>query len=131
MVNKLNGNDLIYQTGNKKKDRTYDFQKFKTIRFFGRGIYKNNFSLDDSLEQQIILKDDIDILKNLSNQKNHSKKKKKQLRSQKCNCILNGRQKVLHAFESGIFSKRKQGERLTSISDCVARIARVAKVSHR
>ena len=86
MVNKLNGNDLIYQTGNKKKDRTYDFQKFKTIRFFGRGIYKNHFSLDDALEQQIILKYDIDILKNLSNQKNHSKKKKKQLHSQKCNC---------------------------------------------
>ena len=86
MVNKLNRNDLIYQTGNKKKDRTYDFQKFKTIRFFGRGIYKNNFSLDDALEQQIILKYDIDILKNLSNQKNHSKKKKKQLHSQKCNC---------------------------------------------
>ena len=77
MVNKLNRNDLIYQTGNKKKDRTYDFQKFKTIRFFGRGIHKNNFSLDDALEQQIILKDDIDILKNLSNQKNHSKRKKK------------------------------------------------------
>ena len=34
-------------------------------------------------------------------------------------------QKVLNAFESGIFPKRKQGKRLTSISDCVARVAKV------
>ena len=32
MENKLDRNDLIYKTGNKKKDKAYDFQKFKTIR---------------------------------------------------------------------------------------------------
>ena len=36
MENKLNRNYLTYKTGNKKKDKTYDFQKFKTIRSFGR-----------------------------------------------------------------------------------------------
>ena len=51
MENKLDRNDLIYKTGNKKKDKTYDFQKFKTIRSFGREIYNNDLSLDDSLEQ--------------------------------------------------------------------------------
>ena len=39
--------------------------------------------------------------------------------------VLNGRQKVLNAFESGIFLKLKQGERLTSISDHVACVAKV------
>ena len=34
--NKIDRNDLIYETGNKKKDKTYDFQKFKTIRSFER-----------------------------------------------------------------------------------------------
>ena len=34
--NKLDRNDLIYETGNKKKDETYDFQRFKTIRCFER-----------------------------------------------------------------------------------------------
>ena len=34
-------------------------------------------------------------------------------------------QKVLNAFESGIFLMRKQGKRLTSISDCVAHVAKV------
>ena len=32
MENELDRNDLIYKTGNKKKDKTYDFQKFETIR---------------------------------------------------------------------------------------------------
>ena len=36
MENKIDINYLIYKTGNKKKDKTYDFQKFKTIRSFGR-----------------------------------------------------------------------------------------------
>ena len=48
--NKLNRDNLIYKAGNKKKDKTYDFQKFKTIRSFGREIYKNDLSLDDALE---------------------------------------------------------------------------------
>ena len=31
MENKLNRDNLIYKTGNKKKDKKYDFQKFKRI----------------------------------------------------------------------------------------------------
>ena len=63
MENKLDRNDLMNKTGNKKKNKMYDFQKFKTIRSFGREIYNNDLSLDDALEQQIRLKDDIDIFK--------------------------------------------------------------------
>ena len=59
--NKIDGKELICKTGNKKKDKTYDFQKFKTIRFFWREIYNNDLSLDDALEQQIIPKDDVEI----------------------------------------------------------------------
>ena len=60
-----------------RKRIKHDFQNFKTKRSFGREIYNNELSLDDALEQQIRLKDDIDILKNLQNQRNQSKKKKK------------------------------------------------------
>ena len=31
LENKLDRNDLIYKTGNKKNDKTHDFQKFETI----------------------------------------------------------------------------------------------------
>ena len=63
MENKLNRDDLIYKTGNKKKDKAYDFQQFKTIRYSGREIYDNDLPLDEALELQIRLKDDIDIFK--------------------------------------------------------------------
>ena len=75
MENKLNRDHLISKTGNYKKDKTYDFQKFKTTRSFRREIYNNDLSLDDALELQIRLKDDIDIFKNLQNQKTKSEKK--------------------------------------------------------
>ena len=75
MENKLNRDNLISKTGNYKKDKTYDFQKFKTTRSFRREIYNNDLSLDDALELQIRLKDDIDIFKNLQNQKTKSEKK--------------------------------------------------------
>ena len=65
MKYKLNIDDLIYKTGNKIKNKTYDFQNFKARRSFEREIYKNDLSLDDALELQIRLKDDIRILKNL------------------------------------------------------------------
>ena len=58
--NKLNKDDLIYKTGNKRKD---DLQKFETARSFGREMYNNDLSVDDTLEEQIRLKGDIDIFK--------------------------------------------------------------------
>ena len=41
---------------------------------FGREIYSHNLSLDDALEQQMRLKDDIDIF--LKNQKSKIKREK-------------------------------------------------------
>ena len=52
------------------------------------------------------------FLKNLQNQKNQLKMKKKTLTFKKPILLLNGRQKVLNAFESGIFPKIKQGKGL-------------------
>ena len=37
MENKLYRDNLIYKTGNKKKDKTYDFQKFKNYKIFWKG----------------------------------------------------------------------------------------------
>ena len=81
MENKLNRDNLIYKTGNKKKDKTYDFQKFKTIRFFWREIYNNDLSLDDALEQQIISKDDVEIFLKSTKPKESLKKEKKSINS--------------------------------------------------
>ena len=56
----MNRDDLIYKRGNKKKSKIYDFQKFKTIRSFEREIYSSIITLNDTLEEQINLKDEID-----------------------------------------------------------------------
>ena len=104
MENKLNRHDLIYITGNKKNDKTYHFEKFKTIRSFGRQIYDSDLSVHDAFEQQIRLKDDINILQNEKNQS----KKEKAVTLKNAVVFLDGRQKVINAFEYGIFPKRKQ-----------------------
>ena len=46
--------------GHERMGKAFDFQKFKTIRSFGREIYNNDLSSDDALEQQIRLQNDID-----------------------------------------------------------------------
>ena len=92
--NKLHRDNLIYKTGNKKKDETNDFQKFETIRSFGREIYNNYLSLDDALELQIILKDEINIFKEPAKLKESIRKEKKALTFKNTIILLNGRQKV-------------------------------------
>ena len=67
MENKLNRNNLIYETGNNKKDKTCDCQQYKTIKCFGREIYNNGLSLDDAHEQQIRIKDHIDFFNESTN----------------------------------------------------------------
>ena len=60
-----------------KKYKTYQFQKFKTIKSFGREIYNNNLSLDDATEQQMILKSNNDkIFKETTKPKESIKNKK-------------------------------------------------------
>ena len=66
--NILDRNYLIYKTGDKKRFKTYNLQKFKTIRFLRIEIYNNGLSLDNSLKQQLRLKDGIDIFKESAKQ---------------------------------------------------------------
>ena len=122
----MNRCNSIYKTGNKKKDKTSNFQKFKTIRSFGREIYNNDLSLDDALELQIRLKDDINIFKESTKPKESIRKEKKALTLKNVIILLNGRQKLLHDFESGMFPTGKQEKRHINIS---YRIASVGKVS--
>ena len=81
MENKPKRDDLIYKTDNKKKDRTYDFQKLKTIKSFERKICNNDLSLDDVIELQIRWKDVIDIIKESTKPKESVKKEKRSTNS--------------------------------------------------
>ena len=115
MENKIIRDYLIY--------KTYDFQRFKTIRSFGREIYNNHISLDDALEQQIRLKDNADIFRKTAKPKESVKKERKGLTLKNAIILLTRRQKVLNAFESRIFIRGKQGKGIKSISDRVANLS--------
>ena len=89
--NKINRDYLIYKTGNKKSDRRYDFQMSRSIRSFGREIHNNDLSLDGALEQQIRLKDDVDILELSTKPKKLVHKRKKALTLKNVIILLNGK----------------------------------------
>ena len=54
--------------------------KFMTIRSFGKEIYNNDLSLDDLIEQQMRLKDDINVFKESTKPKQSVKENKKDLK---------------------------------------------------
>ena len=58
--------DSTYKVGNKKYDKTYNFQKFKTIKSFGRYICNGEGTLEDALQEEInFIKEDKKFLKDL------------------------------------------------------------------
>ena len=96
-----------------KKDKSYDFQKFKTIWPFEQGIYYGELILEDVLEEQIKFGNETDIFKESRKPKNLDKKEKKALNFENTHRLLRGRQKLLNGFESGIISiktRRKQND---------------------
>ena len=73
---KINRGNLIYKTDDKKKDKKYDCQKFKAIRYFRREIYNNKLTLEDALQEQIKFKNEIDKFKESTQRKTLDKKEK-------------------------------------------------------
>ena len=115
-----------------KKDKTYDFQKFKTIRSSGREIYSGIIKLDDALEKQINLKDEIDKFKEPTTTKSEDKKQKKALISENALRLLRGRHEVLNDFKSKIFPIGKQIQekgRPRILASCPSDLACIGKIS--
>ena len=77
------------------------------LRFFGKAIYSSIVTPNDALEEQIILKDVIDIL----NKSTEPKKKKKKTKEKNAIRLLKVRQKVLNGLESKMFPVGKQIQR--------------------
>ena len=73
---KLDRNDLIYKTGNRKKEKM-NFKSFKQQDLSEDKYLNDDLSLDYALEQQVRLKDDIDIFKESTEPKESGKKVKK------------------------------------------------------
>ena len=64
----MDRDDLVYKTDIKRKDKTYDLQKFKTLTSFGREICSGIIKLKAAFEEQINLTDEIDKFTKKSNE---------------------------------------------------------------
>ena len=53
---KINRDNLNHKTGDNKRDKKYNFQKFKTVRSFRREVFNDELRLEDALEEQIKFK---------------------------------------------------------------------------
>ena len=73
---KINRDNLVYKTGDQKKGKTYDFQKFKARISFQRGIYNDELTLEDALEEQIKFKTKINKFKESTKPNFYTKLKK-------------------------------------------------------
>ena len=106
MNKKLIENNLIFKTSDKKKYTTYDFQKFKTIRFFWRKFYSSIYTSNDPLEEKINLKDETDKFQTFMKTQNTSKNKTTDILIRRD--TVKEIQKVLNYFKSRIFPIGKQ-----------------------
>lgn len=72
----MNRDDLSFETGNIKKDKTYHCQKFKRIRSFGTEICNGTIKLNDAFEEQINQKYDNNKFKKSAKPKHLEKREK-------------------------------------------------------
>ena len=95
----------------KGTNETYDFRNFKTIRAFGNEIRNNIISLDMANLEQVNLLSYINDFIRKTKPRNPEKRK---LRSDVLNSVtglVNGREMVLKAFQSGIFHKLEESQK--------------------
>ena len=94
----------------KGTNETYDFTNFKTIRAFGNEIRNNIISLDTANIEQANLLSYINDFIRKTKPRNPEKRK---LGSDVLNSVtglVNGREMVLKAFQSGIFHKLEESQ---------------------
>ena len=94
---------------------TYDFRKFKTICAFGNEIRNNVIDIDTANEKQNELLEYVTKFKRGTKPNNPESKKLKKYVLDSAIALLEGREMVLTAFESGMFhrlEKSQEGEGL-------------------
>ena len=85
------------------------FKNFQTIKTFGRDIYEGKITIKEANEYQI------NLLAEIMNFRKNTKPKSQEKKTRKRNCSRNlynsfeGREKILDAFESKIFSIKSKG----------------------
>ena len=95
---------MVYKATNK----TYDFRKFKAIRAFGSEINNNVISMSTANAEQINLTMHIKDFASKTKPRNRELKEFKKEVLDSALSLLEGRDMVYKAFQSGIFPRREE-----------------------
>ena len=87
----------------------YSFENFQAIKYFGRDIYKGEFTLKEANKDQSSLLVEIINFKNKTKPQELEKKQKKKDALKNLYALFNGRERALAAFENKIFSIKNEG----------------------
>ena len=102
---KVDRNKMVYKGTNK----TYDFKNFKTIRAFGNEIRNNIISLDTAnIEQASLLSQINDFMK--TKPRDLEKRKLRSDVLDSMTSLVNGREMVFKALQSGIFHRLEESQ---------------------
>ena len=99
------GEKLIYKTS----EYTYSFKNFQTIKTFGRDIYEGKITIRETDEYQDNLLTEIMSFRKYTKTKSQEKKQEKEIVLKSLYSFYKGREKILNAFESKIFSIKSKG----------------------
>ena len=97
---------MVYKATNK----TYDFRKFKIIRVFGSEIRNNAVDMDTANVEQMNLTMHIKDFANKTKPRDPELKELKKEVFDSALALLQGRDIVYKAFQSGIFSKSRESQ---------------------
>ena len=95
----------------KGTNETYDFRNFKTIRAFGNEIRNNVISLDTANMDQANLLSYINDFIRKTKTRNPEKRKLRSHVLDSVSSLVQGREVVLKAFQSGIFHKLEESQK--------------------
>ena len=96
---------LIYETN----EYTYSFKNFQTIKTFGRDIYEGKITIEEADKYQTGLLVEIMNFRKNTKPRSQEKKREKEIVLQNLHNFFEGREKILDAFESKIFSIKSKG----------------------
>ena len=92
-------------------NETYDFRNFKTIRAFGNKIRNNVISLDTANMEQANLLSYINDFMRKTKPRNPEKRKLRSDVLDSVSSLVQGREVVLKAFQSGILHKLEESQK--------------------
>ena len=104
---KVDRNKMVYKGTN----ITYDFRKFKTIRAFGNEIINNVIDMNTANEEQNKLSEYISRFRRGTKPNNPESIKLKEYILDSAKALLEGREMVFKAFESGIFQMSEESQK--------------------